>query len=86
MIRRFFLGLTIASVAAACSGGSTPESTASKKPVIGVSLFTSTHAFYKELEAGGLVENSTAFARALVVERFWIRIVIARRNQAAEKR
>jgi ribose transport system substrate-binding protein len=50
--RRFLAALAIALLATGCSGGSTTESGGSKKPVIGVSLFTSTHAFYKELEAG----------------------------------
>jgi ribose transport system substrate-binding protein len=57
--------LLAASVAAACGGGSGGPA-AGKRPVVGVSLLTQTHDFFKDLEAG-LREEATARGLDLVV-------------------
>ena len=50
MRSRAIVGVCLALFLAACNRGA--ESGAKKKPVVGVSLLTQTHAFYKELEDG----------------------------------
>lgn len=51
-MRRWILTLALAlSVGVGCGGGSGPGSTG-KRPVVGVTLLTQTHDFYKELEQG----------------------------------
>jgi ribose transport system substrate-binding protein len=51
-VKRFAAALAVAvGLAAACGGGSQPADPAARK-VIGVTLLTGTHAFFKELEAG----------------------------------
>jgi ribose transport system substrate-binding protein len=58
MKRRLSALALVAAIAAACGGGpggggsSTGGGAKSKRPVVGVSVLTETHDFYKELEAG----------------------------------
>jgi ribose transport system substrate-binding protein len=67
--RRAVMGVaaaaTCAAVVAGC-GGSAPDSGAPARKVIGVTLLTNTHAFYKALEAG-LREEAAAKGLDLVV-------------------
>src|SRR5207253_3903927 len=58
------VGVCLALFLAACNRG--VESGAKKKPVVGVSLLTQTHAFYKELE-DGLREEAKARDLELVI-------------------
>src|SRR6266581_3264873 len=61
---RMALAVSFALTLTACHRGA--ESGAKKKPVVGVSLLTQTHAFYKELE-DGLREEATARDLDLVI-------------------
>jgi ribose transport system substrate-binding protein len=61
---RRFLGLFLIAVTPLACGGGAPGTAA--RPVIGATLLTGTHAFYKELEAG-LRETATAKGFDLVV-------------------
>ena len=68
--RRWYVGMIVvvalsAGATAACNRASRPEG-AAKKPVVGVSLLTQTHAFYKELE-DGLREEASARGIDLIV-------------------
>jgi ribose transport system substrate-binding protein len=64
MRSRAIVGVCLALLLAACNRG--VESGAKKKPVVGVSLLTQTHAFYKELE-DGLREEAKARDLELVI-------------------
>ena len=67
--RKWYVGILVAAltvgVISACNRGSRAGGGA-KKPVIGVSLLTQTHAFYKELE-DGLREEAAARSIDLIV-------------------
>lgn len=65
ILTRWLAVLMIAVVAAAC-GGAKSEPAAAKRPVIGVTLLTQTHAFYKDLE-DGLREEAKARNLDLIV-------------------
>jgi ribose transport system substrate-binding protein len=62
-VRRILLAL-IVMIAVGCGGAK--DAGAPKRPVIGVTLLTGTHAFYKELEAG-LRETATTKGFDLVI-------------------
>ena len=67
--RRALVGLAAAAACAAVvagCGGAAPDSSAPARKVIGVTLLTNTHAFYKALEAG-LREEAAAKGLDLVV-------------------
>ncbi|HEX6976393.1 MAG TPA: substrate-binding domain-containing protein [Vicinamibacterales bacterium] len=42
----------VAALAAGCGGATSGEPAASRRPVVGVTLLTQTHSFFKDLEAG----------------------------------
>lgn len=63
---RWLAVVTIAVVAAACGGAKSDQPAAAKRPVIGVSLLTQTHSFYKDLE-DGLREEAKARNIDLIV-------------------
>src|ERR1035437_4344637 len=67
--RRLQIGVLVAICCAVGAAGcrrATPEAGAAKRPLVGVSLLTQTHAFYKELE-DGLREEAAARHLDLVV-------------------
>lgn len=66
ILTRWLAVLMIAVVAAAC-GGAKSEPAAAKRPVIGVTLLTQTHAFYKDLEDGLREEAKTRNLDLIVV-------------------
>ena len=49
---RTFVAIALAASLASGCGGSKTDSGAPKRKVIGVTLLTQSHSFYKELEAG----------------------------------
>src|SRR5437899_1778903 len=53
MRRRFFVGCLAMVVIVACHrGGASSSSSGKKRPLVGVTLLTQTHDFYKDLEQG----------------------------------
>jgi ribose transport system substrate-binding protein len=62
--RTWVVAAAVALVAAGCGGGE--NAGAPKRPVVGVTLLTETHAFYKALE-GGLREEAAAKGLDLVI-------------------
>lgn len=64
MRSRSLVAVSLALLLAGCNRGA--ESGATKKPVVGVSLLTQTHAFYKELE-DGLREEAKVRGLELVI-------------------
>lgn len=65
MTHRLLLGILLIGLAAGCNRG-TDAGTGTARPVVGVSLLTQTHAFFKELE-DGLREEAEARGLELVI-------------------
>jgi ribose transport system substrate-binding protein len=66
-VRRAVVAVAIvASLAAGCGGSSSTSGAAAKRKVVGVTLLTQTHSFFKELEAG-LREEAAARGLDVVV-------------------
>jgi ribose transport system substrate-binding protein len=63
---RWLAVAAMAAGAVACGGANTDQSVAAKRPVIGVSLLTQTHSFFKDLE-DGLREEAAKRSIDLVV-------------------